>query len=371
MSGLNILLLNSSSIFGGGEYFVWKLSINLKKKGHNVTVGCRDSGMLYNKCCENGINVKHFNFPPGGTRGLIKNIRDIKKFIKENNIHLIHTNTNYDRTAGAFASMGIKANHVTSCHSLESIQHNITHFVRNRFLTKHFICDGSTIQNLIITENHIPAVNTTIVHNGINPDEMKRDPELRKKIRKEFGIADNEILIGNTGRMVRFKGQRLLIAAFKSVADHKDNVKLMIVGDGELKLELIEYSRILKLDDRIIFAGFREDLMAVYSAFDIYSHTSIEGGGELFPFSVLYALAQGLPVVATGTGDLPVMVVNEINGFVTEDESPVKISRKLLELIENDNLRKEFGTAGLKHLSANFTLEKMTESIEKVYENSS
>ena len=98
MSGLNILLLNSSAIYGGGEYFVLQLSMNLKKIGHSVTIGCRDSSLLYDKCSKAGITVKHFNFPSRGTGWLRKNIRDIRKFAKENNITIIHSNTNYDRT---------------------------------------------------------------------------------------------------------------------------------------------------------------------------------------------------------------------------------------------------------------------------------
>jgi glycosyltransferase involved in cell wall biosynthesis len=370
MSGLNILLLNSSAIYGGGEYFVWQLSMNLEKRGHSVTVGCKDSSMLSEKCSEAGIEIKRFDFPLSGTRGLRKNVRDIRKFVTEGNIDIIHTNTNYDRTAGAFASRGTSAKHITSCHSLESIQHNITHFIRNRFFTKHFICDGSTIRNMITNKNKIPAKKTTVVHNGIDPEEMKRDKELRKKIRNEFGITDNEILIGNTGRMVRFKGQKSLISALRSVSDHRNDVKLMIVGDGELNLELIEYSRILKLDEKIIFAGFRDDLNAVYSAFDIYAHTSIEGGGELFPFSVLYALAQGIPVVATAAGDIPEMVRDGLNGFVVDFDSPIELSRKLLQLIENENQRKQFGEAGLQLLNNNYTLNMMADSIVKIYEKS-
>lgn len=370
MSGLNILLLNSSSIYGGGEYFVLQLSLNLKKKGHNVFVGCRDSGLLHEKCITEGIEIIPFDFPESGTGGLGKNIKDIRKFAEANIIDIIHSNTNYDRTAGAFASRGIRAKHVTSCHSLESIQHNITHFIRNRFLTSHFICDGGTIQKIIITKNHIPAGKTTVVHNGIDPDEMKRDPEMRKRIRKEFGVTDNEILIGNTGRMVRFKGQRSLISAFRSVADHVKNVKLMIVGDGELRLELIEYSRILRLEDKVIFPGFRDDLKAVYSAFDLYAHSSIEGGGELFPFSILYALAQGIPVVSTSIGDIPVIVEDGINGFVLKDKSIIDFSHKVIQLVEDDKKISEFGISGLQLLKNKFTLDMMADSILKIYEKS-
>lgn len=363
----NILILNSSLIYGGGEYFALKLSARLKASGYNVLLGCRKDSLLYSKAKEENVKAIEIGFPEKGTGELKKVINEIRKSIAENSIGIVHTNTNYDRTAGAFAARGTQAIHVTSCHSLESLSHNITHYIRNRFLTRHFICDGESIRDLIVKKNGIPLSKTTVVNNGIDPDEMSRDSVLRERIRSEFSVSTDEILIGNTGRMVAFKGQKYLLLGFKNMIEKVPKTKLMLVGDGELMDELKEMAFRMDLSEKVIFTGFRNDLRALYSAYDIYAHTSLKSGGELFPFSILYAMAQGLPVVATNTGDIPRMLADENSGFLTDERSPFQICRFLAEIAENNELRISIGNRNLEKLNQQFSLDKMVEKITGIY----
>jgi glycosyltransferase involved in cell wall biosynthesis len=305
MLKLNILILNSSIIYGGGEFFVLEIAGELQKKGYTVTVGCNQKSPLYKKCNENHINAVNIDFPEKGSGRLWKNVKTIKKIIKSYKIDIVHSNTNYDRTAAAFSIRGTSAKHVTSCHSLEPISHNLTHYIRNRFLTHYFIADGESIKKLIVENNNIPENKVTVVFNGINPEEMCRDERLREKVRNEFNVNQNEILIGSVGRLVQFKGHKYLITAYRDVLNVHGNTKLMLVGDGELMNELKELSKSLDIEEKVIFTGYRDDMQAVYSAFDIYANTSVGGGGELFPFTILYALAQSLPIVAVKAGDIP------------------------------------------------------------------
>jgi L-malate glycosyltransferase len=367
MDKIKILILNSSAIYGGGEYFVLKLASELQKREYDVTVGCRNRSLLYKKLNESGITTEHISFPEKGSGDLWKNVKCIKKIIARNNIDIVHSNTGYDRTAAAFAGRGTSAKHITSCHSLESISHNLTHYIRNKYLTYHFIADGSSIKNLITSQDNIPLSKITVVHNGINPGEMSRDIALREKIRSEFNIKNNENLIGSVGRLVSFKGYKYLLTAFKLVLEELPDTKLMIVGDGELMNSLKEQAEVLHVDKRAIFSGFRDDLQAVYSAFDIYANTSISGGGELFPFSILYAMAQGIPIAASKVGDIPEIIKDNSNGFLIEEKSPYRISEKLIELLKDKNKAELLGAKGKLILEENFTLAMMTDKIENIY----
>lgn len=365
----NILIVNSSSIYGGGEYFVLKLSAELKYRNYNVLAGCKKDSILLQKLKAQNTETVEIDFPENGSGNLWKNVSRIKNIIKEKNIDIIHSNTGYDRTAAAFAARGTKAKHITSCHSLESLSHNLTHFVRNKLYTNHFIADGESIKRLITTKNKIPASKVTVVHNGIDPDEMKRNNELRKKVRYEFNIAENDIVIGGVGRLVEFKGFKYLLTAFKIIREKNTNTKLLIVGDGELRPILNEQANSLGVSDSVIFTGFRDDLQSVYSAFDIYTNTSIEGGGELFPFTILYAMAQGLPIVAAKVGDIPAMIIDGLNGFLIDEKSPFQAADKIGQLLQNPDLRTSLGNESLNRLQNEFTLDKMVAKISEIYEN--
>lgn len=368
MKKLKILLLNASHIYGGGEFFVYQLANLLKNRGHEVWVSCRDDNDLYWKCSEAHINLFPQAYPDNsGIKKVIKISKALKSFIAENRIEIVHSNTNYDRTVGAYAAKLAHVPHVTTNHSHQSISYNITHRLRNRYLIDHFIVDGECTRDLHVNEDHINKKRISTSHLGLNPEPVKRSNELRKMIREEFKIADDEILIGNVARMVPFKGQEYLIRAYSQVKPEYPKTKLMIVGDGELSMKLKELVKEQNIENATIFPGFRNDLQAIYSAFDLYSHTSIEGGGEMFPYTILHALGQGLPVVATKVGDVPAMVKDGENGFIVPDKDIDEISGKLKILCADGLLRNKMGRKSYELLIDEFTTEKMIEKIENIY----
>jgi glycosyltransferase involved in cell wall biosynthesis len=363
---LRILLLNSLGIYGGGEFFVLELAIYLKSTGNEVWVGCREDSQLYLKCSESRVKTIAFDFPQSGKGKLKKNVSSIKEFIEANDIQIVHTNTNYDRTSGAFAAEMERAVHIASVHSLQSISHNITHWARNKFFVDRFLADGEIVKEFLIKEDRIPENKIFAINLGIDPDLYMRNDEKRTRVKNEFQIDNSNILIGNVGRLVDFKGQEILIKAFKKVGDEFPLVKLMIVGDGELKEKLQSLTGELGLERKVIFTGFRDDLQAVYSAFDIYAHTAKQGGGELFPFALLYAMAAGLPVIATGVGEIPNMIPEGKSGFIVKYNTE-EISGKLKLLVNDPALRRVMGNNGFKRLNQKFTLQKMGVEVLKLY----
>ncbi|CAN5655362.1 N/A [soil metagenome] len=361
-----ILLTNASHIYAGGEYYVLELAKELTSRKIDVTVCCHTKNLLYDKCRSTGIKLFGLDFPEKGQ--LFKHIRKLRDYSRENEINIIHTNTNYDRTAGAFAARLAGIYHVAAVHSFQSIDNNLTQKFRNRKAVDLFVPCGYSVKDLLIKEDGISGEKIKVIHLGIDPETMKRIPELRQKIRNEFGIKDNEILIGNVGRLEEFKGQEYLIKAISLLRNY-NNLKVMIVGDGRLEMFLKEFADSCGVKDNFIFPLFRDDMQAIYSAFDIYAQPSIEGGGETFPFSVLNSLAAGLPAVVTRVGDVAEMIVDGKTGYVVEEKDPVLLAERLQYLIDNENYNKEFGEAALQNLKAKFTLKKMTDNVINCYED--
>ncbi|MBL0176388.1 MAG: glycosyltransferase [Ignavibacteria bacterium] len=95
--------------------------------------------------------------------------------------------------------------------------------------------------------------------------------------------------------------------------------------------------------DRVIFPGYRSDLSALYSAFDIFSLPSIDFGGETYPLVVLSALSAGLPVAASDVGDVRYMVRDGYNGFLLPPGDAARHAEALQTLIDNEVLRREMG----------------------------
>lgn len=361
----HILLTNSSDIYAGGEFYVLELARTLQARGHSVHVCCKPTNLLVEKCRQQGISVLLLDFPPQGR--LLNYVQRLRAIVRHHGIQIVHTNTNYDRTAGAFAAKLEGAYHVTNVHSFHSLQHNITHWLRNKFATNHFMVDGDCVKDLLVREDGIPPDRISVVHLGVDPDRMRTDRKKGELIRREFGLEDRHIVIGNVARLVPFKGHETLLRAFATVADSSPDARLLLVGDGELREPLRSLALSLRVKERVLFAGFRDDLQSMYSAFDIYSHPSIEGGGETFPFAVLQALSQELPVVVTDVGDVAVMVEEGVNGFVVEEKNSKDLADRLLQLAADGGIRSAMGQESRKRLLDRFTLKTMVDMIEQVY----
>jgi glycosyltransferase involved in cell wall biosynthesis len=364
---MNVLISNSTDIFGGGEMYVLWLAQALKARRHNVWVTCEEGHTLHQMCGQKGIPAVPLSFPgPERIWGTIKKVGDI---IRKNRIHIVHSNANYDRTCSAFAARFAGAAHVASVHSLHSIQHNITHWIRNKFATDRFIVDGTSIRDLLIQKDRIPSERIAVIHLGISEEGTSRDLGKRRKTRKEMAISDNDVVIGNVARMVPFKGHEVLLDAALAVIRSHSCVKFLLVGDGEIRHELERKVTQLGIEDKVFFAGFREDLQSMYSAFDVYVHPSVDRGGETFPLALLQALASGLPAVATSVGDVPAMVQEGFDGFVVPPKAPGMLAERLSLLVEQEALRTEMGMNSIAHVRSKFTLERMVMEVESVYKN--
>ena len=115
-----------------------------------------------------------------------------------------------------------------------------------------------------------------ILNNGIDVEKFKFSKEYRKQIRDEFNIKEDNLLIGNVGRLTKQKNQKFLLKVFKQYVKENDNVYLMIVGDGKLKKQLEKKAE--KIKEKVMFVGNRKDINKFYSAFDIMILTSKHEG---------------------------------------------------------------------------------------------
>lgn len=134
-----------------------------------------------------------------------------------------------------------------------------------------------------------------IVKNAINVENTKFDVKKRKQFRKKYGIEEN-IIIGNVGRLHFQKNQDFLIRLLKLIRQNHANVKLLFIGQGPDEKKLKENVNRLGLRENIIFCGVQKDMQACYSAMDIFAFPSIFEGISI---ALLEAQANGLPIVAS------------------------------------------------------------------------
>ena len=168
-----------------------------------------------------------------------------------------------------------------------------------------------------------------LIYNGINTTTY------RVNVKRE---DDDVIRLINVARFSRVKNHDMLLDAFKIVVDTCQNVKLILVGDGELREEIEKKISFYNLFNKVELMGVREDVPDLLAKSDIFVLSSSYEG---LPLTVLEAMAAGLPIVSTRVGGVPDIVHNNINGILAEPENPQALAEGIMHLIKNDTLREQ------------------------------
>lgn len=362
---MNILLSNSTDIFAGGEDYVLILAKYLRRRGHAVWVSANPGHLLLQKCEAAGVPTVPLSFR--GMSRVFAAARHLRKELDRRSVAVVHSNANYDRTCAALACAGTRTRHVASVHSAHSIQHNVTHWLRNRFAIDHFIADAESVKHVLVHQDKLPASRVTVIPIGVESDTQEFRARARTQARAKLGVHPETIVIGNVARLVPFKGHSYLLQAVAEVVQAHRNVLFPIIGDGDLMSTLRHQSEQLGIDDVVRFLGFQDKLNELYPSFDIYCHSSLEMAAEAFPLAILRALAAGLPVVCTNVGGISLMVEEGVSGFLVPPEDLPALARALKKLIAEPTLRTTMGEASQNLFVRRFHAATMAENVERVY----
>jgi len=190
----------------------------------------------------------------------------------------------------------------------------------------------------------------------------------RRMFKKEMGLSDDAVLIGIIGRLVPIKGHKYFLDAAKIISSqftvHSSQLKFVIVGDGELREELEDYTKKLGIANDIIFTGFRQDLPKIYCDLDIVALTSLNEGT---PVSVIEAMAAGKPVVATNVGGVSSIVKNNINGFLVNPQDVQALSDAIMKLLKDSDLRQKMGREGQGSVFPHYDISQLVKRVDSLY----
>lgn len=208
---------------------------------------------------------------------------------------------------------------------------------------------------------------STVIHHGFDAGFTAGLPAgTAARIRRDWGVADGEVLIGSVARLSPEKSLDTLLRAFallQAVPDAPPN-RLVMVGRGPLDAELKALAETLGIAPRVIWAGFREDVHAVFAALDLFAFTSIEEG---FGMVLLEAMAAAKPIVAADIY-APPAVVGADAALLFPPADAEALAKALEALVRNPELRARLGAAGSRRLARDFTLQAMIDETAAVYD---
>jgi glycosyltransferase involved in cell wall biosynthesis len=205
------------------------------------------------------------------------------------------------------------------------------------------------------------------------PDGLAVDPRRApsEAARGALGLPAGVPVVAVLGRISDWKGQDVLLRALAAPPLRQRGAVGLIAGDAwpgaeERRTTLLQLARVLGVEDRIVFAGFREDVDNVYGAADVVAVPSTEP--DPLPNAALEAAAAGCAVVASDHGGLPEIIRDEVTGRLVPPRDTGALADAIVELLEDPRRRERLGEAAAADVRARFTGVRLLASLQSLYD---
>jgi glycosyltransferase involved in cell wall biosynthesis len=364
------ILLSDPHLRGGGQVrYVSNLAAELKTLGHDVTILCKPGSVLLDKAAQAGCPcIDKFVFKGGmRLRAWLSDLRRMTKLIQSATPDIVHASGSQDHWIAALANrwIGRTACLVRTRHNTYPVSQNAANRLLNRRLTDYQIVVCEIVRRDLEKNRAFDASRMCSIHNGV--DARKFLPHLgnRQKARTEFGYDNSHIVCGIAARLVSAKGHEFLFQAIAALKETNPNLRLLVLGHGDLDSSLRKLASELQIDSIVHFAGFRDDMDYCVQAIDIGVQPSIDC--DTSSFSLKEQMACEKPVVASNYGGLTEIVADGEEGFVVAARTVEPLADAIAKLTQDANLRAAMGKAGRRRVLKDFTVQVFANRTVEAY----
>lgn len=358
----NILHISTPKSWRGGEQQLSYLFEELNTRGINQYILCRKNSEMAIRGKEKGWNIIECK-----KRTAIDPIfaEKVKSVCNLKNIDIIHTHDSHAHSFAVLSAMlfGNKTPIIVSRRVDFAIKQTLFSKLKyNHKNVKRILCVSDAIKALTIPDIENKSIVKTI-HSGINIDRFPFQKSECNKLRTEFNIPNSVKIVGNVAAISPHKDYFTFIDTVKQLVDIGVNSKFLIIGTGPSEKEIKEYACKQKMDNHIIFTGFRSDIPEILPELDIFLITSeTEGLGT----SVIDAFACKVPVVGTKAGGIPELVKHEKSGLIAPVKDAKELAHQVHRILKNE-INLETMIASQQEILKSFTKTATAEKTLKEY----
>ena len=352
----------------GTEQVIRQLVENTDPERFECAIMCIDGkiGELGQLLANKGFKLHTLARKPSGLDFDV--IKQLKQFVNENKIDVLHCHQYTPYIYGLFASFGTQAKVIFTEHGrFYPDSYKWKRMLLNPILsifTSHVTAISKATAEALIKYENFPRRKVKVIYNGINVDteSFKNDDSLRK----ELNIAEDTKVLGTISRLDPIKNQPMMIEAFAEVLKSHPNTVLLIVGDGPERNKLETLCEKLNIQDKVIFTGFKVNPQRYFNIIDIFLLSSLSEGTSM---TLLEAMAFKKPAVVTDVGGNPEIVRHSQTGFLTPNDNRNEFTMAINQLLSNPENTKHLGINGFLSYQQLFTASKMAIQYQDFYIN--
>ncbi|MDI6892268.1 MAG: glycosyltransferase family 4 protein [Actinomycetota bacterium] len=336
--------------YGGAQRYTYCLAKHLNKQGVEVEVltNSNDSGFHQ----ETFEGIQFTLFPPlvettpwGMLLTFVPFTRLIAKYLKEKEFDILHS---FSGTAFYYSffsdrvpivAQGFGNEPYKAKRAFDKIYNYITFYPNGWWCFQKadaIASEGEVQSEEIVKIFHVSKEKIVVLPDGVDLSFIRESIARPKVSRQDLGLNEKDFVLINVNRLVSNKGVNYLIDALKMLRGRIPNLKLIIVGTGPEESSIISMIKDYELDDVVLHFKNVEDslLFSYYGLSDLFVCPTLFEG---LPLVVLEAMACGLPIVATNTGENPQVVKEDVNGHLVPVASAQGLAEGIFKVYENDS----------------------------------
>lgn len=365
---MNILHIISGGEVGGSKKHLLELVKNMDKDKCKNIIVCFIKGKLYDEARSFGLDIRYIEQKRRIDLSAVKKIKDI---CSNENIDIINCHGGRANFIGYFLKKKYAAKYLSTIHSdyrddyrgnkyKTLIYSNINKIALKSF--DYYITVSKSFKDMLVKRG-FPDNKIFVVYNGIDFDRTP-DTMSKNKILENYGLNDVKHYVSMIGRFHPVKGQRVFLDACNEVVKEIKDVQFILVGDGELKGELMEYAKSLKLDKYVKFVGWQVPDEFIY----ISDFTVMASYTESFPLAILESAYYKKTVISTDVGGVSMLIEDGTNGCLFKPGDSLALSQKMLELLLDSDRTRKLGNNLYIKAKENYSVKNLVQSYLNAYE---
>ena len=355
---MKVVLCIPSLRTAGAEKFVVDLATNFKQDAMKIYIAVTRNNKI--ETFKDLLNEKHIEIIDLSDRSFFKMLKKQIKFLKEIKPDVVHANIGSlfhimlaTKLVGTKVRLYTVHNEAKLLYGDSKIRKLFYKLAFTFFKFKPIaICE--TVKKTMVEEFGLKYKNMYTVNNGVDINAFHT---------KEKNFNKDEIVFINTGTMYWVKNQGQIIDAFHEISKKYENVKLILLGDGQDRKKLQKQIEEKNLVDLVEMPGKVSNVGEYLRNADVYVSASLTEG---LPLSMLEAMASGLPVITSDAGGSVDIVSSDVNGFVFEKGNTEDLINAM-EILVKDKHCREIYSNNSRRIAESWSLDKCAEHYFNIY----
>jgi len=320
-----------------------------------------------------GVLVYHIPIPRSirAIKNILLSYRQMKQLIETEEYHIVHTQSPIGGVITRFAAGKVRKKGTRVIYTAHGF---------------HFFCGASKLNwllfypiervlsrytDVLITINQEDYDRANTFHAGevcyvpgigVDVDRLQASAGKREDLRKEFGFSEEDFVFLSVGQLSKRKNQETIIRVLEKLPD--EHIKYLVVGLGEMEENDRELISRHNLEDRVVLAGYRADIVALMQMADAFVFPSLQEG---LPVALMEAMAVGLPVIASRIRGNTDLIRDGVEGRLVEPMDIEGYARAMTEIIHQPQKAQEYGINAKKRMRR-FNIECVHTKMKEIYE---